>query len=153
MRTGRTAVTHPAKSRIAHLRSTILAKNGLGIAVIGSGRIGTLRARLAGMHPSVKFLAVSDLAPAKAKTLAGVSGAHFHTVDNNAAIEHPDVDAVFVSTPEQEHAEPIKHALRLGKAVLCEKPIGLTLKTADDILETLAKTRGTLRFGYSRRYK
>jgi predicted dehydrogenase len=37
--------------------------------------------------------------------------------------------------------------------VLCEKPIGLTLKTADDILETLTKTNGKLRFGYSRRYK
>ena len=130
-----------------------MKKNGIGIAVIGSGRIGTLRARLAGMHPSVTFLAVSDLDPSKAKALAELSGAHFHTGDNNAAIEHPSVDAVFVSTPEQEHAEPIKHALHLGKPVLCEKPIGLTLKTADDILDTLAKTNGELRFGYSRRYK
>ncbi len=130
-----------------------MAKNGLGIAVIGSGRIGTLRARLAGMHPSVKFLAVSDVDPAKAAALAKLSGAHFHTSDNNAAIDHPDVDAVFVSTPEQEHAEPIKRALLAGKPVLCEKPIGLTLQTADDILDTLAKTKGKLNFGYSRRYK
>ena len=128
-------------------------KNGIGIAVIGSGRIGTLRARLAGMHPSVKFLAVSDVDPAKAEALAKLSGAHFHTSDNNAAIDHPDVDAVFVSTPEQEHAEPIKRALAAGKPVLCEKPIGLTLQTADDILDMLAKTNGKLNFGYSRRYK
>ena len=130
-----------------------MAKNGLGIAVIGSGRIGTLRARLAGMHPSVKFLAVSDVDPNKAEALAKLSGAHFHTSDNNAAIDHPDVDAVFVSTPEQEHAEPIKRALLAGKPVLCEKPIGLTLQTADDILDMLAKTNGKLNFGYSRRYK
>ena len=96
---------------------------------------------------------MSDQDPAKAKALAELAGAQFHTADNNAAIDHPDVDVVFVSTPEQEHAEPIKRALRAGKAVLCEKPIGLTLQTADDILDTLAKTNGKLRFGYSRRYK
>ena len=39
----------------------------LGIAVIGSGRIGTLRARLAAKHPAVRFVAVSDKDPANAK--------------------------------------------------------------------------------------
>ena len=39
-----------------------MVKRGeLGVAVVGSGRIGTLRARLAAKHPSVGFLAVSDL--------------------------------------------------------------------------------------------
>ena len=33
----------------------------LGIAVVGSGRIGSLRARMAAGHPAVNFLAVSDL--------------------------------------------------------------------------------------------
>ena len=37
--------------------------------------------------------------------------------------------------------------------MLCEKPIGLSLKDADDILETLKATGGKLRIGYSRRYK
>ena len=32
----------------------------IGLAVIGSGRIGTLRARLAAAHPAVRFIAVSD---------------------------------------------------------------------------------------------
>jgi hypothetical protein len=32
----------------------------IGVAVIGSGRIGSLRARLAAKHPSVNFLAISD---------------------------------------------------------------------------------------------
>jgi hypothetical protein len=42
----------------------------LGIAVVGSGRIGTLRARLAAKHPAVGFLAVSDKEIRQAKTLA-----------------------------------------------------------------------------------
>jgi predicted dehydrogenase len=125
----------------------------LGIAVIGAGRIGTLRARLAAKHPSVGFMAIADLDPARAKALADTAGADFHTGDNNAAIERPEVNAVFVSTPESLHSAPVRRALELGKPVLCEKPIALSLKDADDILETLRTTGGKLRIGYSRRYK
>lgn len=128
-------------------------KNELGVAVIGAGRIGTLRARLAAKHPCVKFIAVSDLDPERAKALADEAGADFHSGDNFEVIERPEVNAVFVSTPEGEHAAPVRRALELGKPVLCEKPIALTLKDADDMLETLRRTGGKLRIGYSRRFK
>jgi predicted dehydrogenase len=125
----------------------------LGIAVVGAGRIGTLRARLAAKHPSVAFIAVSDRDPARAQALAQQSGAKFSSGDNLAVIEHPSVDAVFVSTPEGEHAAAVRRALELGKPVLVEKPIALTLADADSILDTLHKTNGKLRVGYSRRFK
>ena len=130
-----------------------MKRRELGIAVIGAGRIGTLRARLAAKHPCVKFIAVSDRDPQRAKALAELAGAEFHSGDNFEVIERPEVDAVFVSTPEGEHSAPVRRALELGKPVLCEKPIALTLKDADDMLETLRKTGGTLRIGYSRRFK
>ena len=60
---------------------------------------------------------------------------------------------MIVSTPEQEHTEPILQALALGKPVLVEKPIGFSLSDADRILTTLMQTKGDLRVGYSRRYK
>ena len=44
-----------------------MKRKELGIAVIGAGRIGTLRARLAARHPSVGFLAIADLDPQRAK--------------------------------------------------------------------------------------
>jgi predicted dehydrogenase len=97
-----------------------MKQSNIGIAVVGSGRIGTLRARLAAKHPAVRFLAVSDLQPARAKALAEQAGADFHSGSNTEVIEHPDVTAVIVSTPEQQHTEPILHALRLGKPVLVE---------------------------------
>ena len=130
-----------------------MQRKELGIAVIGAGRIGTLRARLAAKHPAVKFLAIADIDPARAAALAETAGADFHTGNNFEAIERPEVNAVFVSTPEDLHAAPIKHALELGKAVMVEKPIALTLADADDILETLRLTGGDLRIGYSRRFK
>lgn len=125
----------------------------LGIAVVGSGRIGTLRARIAAKHPAVQFLAVSDADPARARALAEQTGAHFSSGDNDEVIARHEVNAVIVSTPEGEHAAPVRKALELGKPVLVEKPIALTLEDADAMLETLAKTGGSLHVGYSRRYK
>ncbi|MCX7254311.1 MAG: Gfo/Idh/MocA family oxidoreductase [Burkholderiales bacterium] len=125
----------------------------LGIAVIGAGRIGTLRARLAAKHPSVQFLAIADQDISKAKALAETCGADFYSADNDEVIARPEVTAVFVSTPEGEHAAPIKKALELGKPVLVEKPLALTLEDADDILATLKATGGKLNVGYSRRFK
>jgi len=130
-----------------------MKRSSLGVAVIGAGRIGTLRARLAAKHPAVGFLAVSDLDPQRARSLAEQAGADFHSGNNFEVIERPEVNAVFVSTPEGEHAAPVKRALELGKPVLVEKPIALSLKDADDILATLKASGGTLRIGYSRRYK
>src|ERR1700733_6039014 len=113
----------------------------LGIAVVGAGRIGTLRARLAAKHPAVRFLAVSDKDPAQAQKLAELAGADFHSADNAEVIAHPQVNAVFVSTPEGEHAAPVCKAL------------ALSLNDAEAIFKTLQATSGTLRVGYSRRFK
>jgi len=130
-----------------------MKQSNIGIAVVGAGRIGTLRARLAAKHPSVRFLAISDRDPARAKALAEAAGADFHSGSNDEVIGHPDVTAVFVSTPEQEHTRPVLKALELGKPVLVEKPIGLSLAEADKILDALRATKGDLKVGYSRRYK
>lgn len=130
-----------------------MPRKPLGIAVIGAGRIGTLRARLADKHPAVGFLAIADRDKEKARALAHQTGADYFSDDNFEIIARPEVNAVFVSTPEGEHAAPVCKALELGKPVLVEKPLALSLRDAEQILETLKATGGSLRVGYSRRYK
>lgn len=125
----------------------------LGIAVVGSGRIGSLRARLAAGHPAVKFLAVSDLDAERASRLADGAGADFSSGDNEAVIAHPDVNAVIVSTSEPEHLAPVMRALELGKPVLVEKPIALTLADADRIIARAEETGTSLKVGYAQRFK
>ena len=114
----------------------------LGIAVVGSGRIGSLRARMAAAHPAVKFLAVSDLDADRAASLAKIAGADLSSGDNAEVISHPQVNAVIVSTSEHEHLEPVMQALALGKPVLVEKPIALTLADADQIIAKAEDTFG-----------
>ena len=63
-----------------------MKNNNIGIAVIGSGRIGSLRARLSAKHPSVNFLAISDINLDNAKKLSEISGADFYSSKNDEVI-------------------------------------------------------------------
>ena len=130
-----------------------LKRTELGVGIIGAGRIGALRAQLAVNHPAVRFLALADRDGARAQAAAEKCGAHFSSTDNHAVIAYPDVNTVIVSTGEHEHVEPVLEALAIGKSVLVEKPLTLTLADADRMLDALAKSKGSLRVGYSRRFK
>src|SRR5215475_14602358 len=125
----------------------------IGLGIIGSGRIGTLRARLAAGHPAVASIAVSDLDPKNAAKLGGLVGGRSHDDDNLAVIDDPAVTAVIVSTSEGEHLAPLLAAIARGKPVLVEKPIALTVREADQVLAVLNRSGGNMRVGYSRRYK
>ena len=120
----------------------VIQKREVGVGLIGAGKIGSLRAHLAATSPVVNFFAVADVDPERARAVAQQNEAALHTSDNREVIEHPQVDALIVSTPEGEHAEAICMALEAGKPVLVEKPIALTLPDADRILEARATRSG-----------
>src|SRR5476649_725620 len=130
-----------------------MLRRKIGLGIVGSGRIGTLRARLATGHAAVGSISVSDLDPANAAKLASLVGARSHGADNLAVIDDPAVTAVIVSTSEGEHLAPMLAAIERGKPVLVEKPIALTVREADQVLAALQRSGGNLRVGYSRRYK
>lgn len=124
----------------------------LGIAVIGSGRMGRLRAAMAASHPAVTFLAVTDRDPGRAEALARDVGAQDGGADNSRVINDDRVEAVIVSTSEPEHAAPAIEALKLGKPVLVEKPIALTLSDADRMIAASEDSGASLHVAYSLRF-
>jgi predicted dehydrogenase len=130
-----------------------MKKKELGIAVVGAGRIGSLRAQLAAEHPAVGFLAVSDLDAGRARALADKVAAQFHAADNLEVIFRPEVNAVVVSTSESQHTEVVLAAIRAGKPVLVEKPIALSLADADRITAASEEAGVEVCVAYSRRYK
>jgi myo-inositol 2-dehydrogenase/D-chiro-inositol 1-dehydrogenase len=125
----------------------------LGVAIVGAGRMGELRGHIAVTHPSVNFVACADRDPTRAAHVAEKIGAQFHSGDNLAVISRPEVNAVIVSSAEDAHVEPVIAALELGKPVLCEKPIGLSLDAADEVLAAIERFGGNVRYGYSRRFR
>ena len=129
-----------------------MKKREIGVAVIGSGRIGSLRAGMASRHPSVNFLALSDKNKTKADILAQKTGADFVTDNNLDAISDARVDAVVVATPEHDHVEAVLQAINLGKPIFLEKPLALTLEDGDLIANSAKKAGVEIVIGYSRRY-
>ena len=127
-------------------------RSPIGIAVIGSGRMGTHRARLAALHPAVEFLGVTDVDEERARALAEMTSAQHAGTDAAALITDPRVTSVIVSTAEHAHDEPIRLALEAGKPVLVEKPLSLTLEGARSVVELAESTGTELRVAYSMRY-
>jgi predicted dehydrogenase len=67
-------------------------------------------------------------------------------------VEADDVDVVAVSTPVEAHAEAVASALRAGKPVLCEKPLGVDSEEAHDLFELAEDTGVTHAVGFNYRY-
>lgn len=55
-------------------------------------------------------------------------GCDFITDDWRRVVDHPDVDLVVVTSPDRLHYEPVMAAIRSGKHVFCDKPVGADSK-------------------------
>ncbi|MCA8940830.1 MAG: Gfo/Idh/MocA family oxidoreductase, partial [Planctomycetes bacterium] len=62
------------------------------------------------------------------------------------------VDLIYIGTRHDSHASLAAQALRAGKAVLCEKPISLTLEGLREVLQAQRESSAFLSVGYNRRY-
>ncbi len=87
----------------------------------------TFATALAGSTTS-ELVAVASRAPDRASAFAAAFSSSEREVlalDYDALVAHPEVDAIYVATPHPQHADWVLRALRAGKHVLCEKPLGL----------------------------
>jgi predicted dehydrogenase len=128
-------------------------RDSLAVAVVGAGRMGTHRARIAASHPAVEFLAVADIDEIRAAELGTQTGADVVSGDPDEVIADPRVDTVGVSTPEPTHAAPAIAAIRAGKSVLIEKPLATTREDADAIIAAAHENDAFVRVGYSQRFR
>jgi 1,5-anhydro-D-fructose reductase (1,5-anhydro-D-mannitol-forming) len=62
-------------------------------------------------------------------------------------VGNPDVDAVFIATPNDQHHDAVVAAARAGKHVLCEKPLALSMTEAEDMVNECRKAGVVLRIG------
>ncbi|MGN6101372.1 MAG: inositol 2-dehydrogenase [Devosia sp.] len=118
--------------------------------VLGAGRIGNVHARtIAGSgRASVAF--VADAIPEAARKLAEAVGAKTGSVEEIIAAK--DVDAILIGTPTDTHADLIEAAARAGKAILCEKPVSLSVERIQQCLPVVEKAGVPLLIGFNRRY-
>lgn len=58
-------------------------------------------------------------------------------LDVEQLINDPDVEAVVICSPTDQHAGQIMAAAKAGKMIFCEKPISLNLKIIDEVRDVL----------------
>ena len=68
-----------------------------------------------------------------------------------ALCSSPDVDVVFITSPDAMHKEDLLLALEHGKAVLCEKPLAMNAADAQE-MAAAAKAKGLL-FGVGQNFR
>ncbi|TAL59301.1 MAG: inositol 2-dehydrogenase [Legionella sp.] len=121
------------------------------IGVIGAGRIGKLHAQNLQYHlPQFQLVAIAD--PNLDKQWAQ----QFHLDCASTQVEevlfHKELDAVIIASPSDQHIQQIRAASETGKAIFCEKPIGLTEEEIIGTLETVKAQGAFLQLGFNRRF-
>ena len=122
----------------------------LKIGLLGAGRIAGVHATAITGHPNSTLVAVSDYIPENAEKLAAQYDAHARTTDE--IIADTSIDAVLIATSTDTHSDLIEAATAAGKAVLCEKPVDLSLARARQCLATSAPSGQHVMIGFNRRF-
>jgi myo-inositol 2-dehydrogenase/D-chiro-inositol 1-dehydrogenase len=123
----------------------------LNVALIGSGRMGLFHGEtLARRLPGVRLAAVAD--PAPPAELAARLGDPRVVADPAEVFVDPAIDAVVIAAPARLHADLVVAAAQAGKAVFCEKPMGVTLADLDRVIAAAAQTGVALQVGFNRRF-
>ena len=89
--------------------------------------------------PRLAVISGRDEAAVSAASLA--YGFDSWTTDWRVVVERPDIDIVDICTPPGTHAELIKAASLNGKAVICEKPLAVSLSDARASLDAVTKSK------------
>ena len=122
----------------------------LNVGLLGAGRIAGVHATAISSHPGSRLAAVSDFIPAHAEKLAATYGSIARTTEE--IIADPAIDAVLIATSTDTHSDLIERATAAGKAVLCEKPVDLSLARAKACQAAVALTGKPVMIGFNRRF-
>ncbi|MCM1114011.1 MAG: Gfo/Idh/MocA family oxidoreductase [Clostridium sp.] len=103
-------------------------------AYIGSGNIANSTARdiLKGNHSITSVYSRNE---EKANAFAKKYNAKAFR-DFADAVNRDDIDAVYIATPHTSHVDYAVRAMELGKPVLCEKPVGVSLQDVDILIKS-----------------
>ncbi|MFO0790269.1 MAG: Gfo/Idh/MocA family oxidoreductase [Pirellulales bacterium] len=110
----------------------------LGFGIVGCGMISNFHARAIAEVRGAKLVACFDTRAESAEKFAAAHNCAAYS-DLNKMLADPKVSIVTIATPSGAHMEPAVAAAKAGKHVIVEKPLEITLKRCDKIIEACEK--------------
>ncbi|HEX9397033.1 MAG TPA: Gfo/Idh/MocA family oxidoreductase [Burkholderiales bacterium] len=124
----------------------------VGVAVVGTGWCGGIRAETLAGHPLARELHLAEIDAARLHQLEQKLKPKTATEDWRSLLSK-DIQAVYISaTPETLHFPMAREFLAAGKHVFLEKPIAVTLKEADELISLSKINNLKFTIGYSQRF-
>ena len=124
----------------------------LRVAIMGLGGYGTRVADAMAFCKKAKLTGVISGTPAKItawQSKYNIPAKNCYNYENFDAIkDNPDIDAVYVITPNALHYEEVLRIAKAGKQVICEKPMAISVKEGEGMIEACKKANVKLLVGY-----
>ena len=124
--------------------------NKMNVAVLGLGAMGGTHVEAAKKSPYVEriygYEPEARVRATRSETL-GILPASLEEILGN-----PEIKLVYIASPNETHVPLAVGCLRSGKAVMCEKPMGMNLAEAAELIDVAEATKGFLQIGFELRY-
>src|SRR3982074_632951 len=100
---------------------------GIGLAIVGAGRVGLFRGEVATRHPAVEWIGIAEKSSNCGGDVGARIGADFITTNHRELLARPEVTCAIIATDEHLHVDPIMAAVERGVPMLIEKPLATDL--------------------------
>jgi predicted dehydrogenase len=124
----------------------------LRVAIMGLGSYGTRVAEAMKACTKAKLVGAISGTPSKLKEWQGkynIPEKNCYNYENFDRIkDNPDIDAVYIITPNSLHHNQVIRVAKAGKQVICEKPMAVNAKEGQEMVDACKKANVKLLVGY-----
>src|SRR5215813_13351399 len=126
---------------------------GIGLAIVGAGRVGLFRGEVAARHPAVQWIGIAERNPNRGGSVAAKIGADFVTTDHRELLSRPEATCAIIATDEHLHVDPVLAAVERGLPMLIEKPLATDLAESARVLAAIEQAKLDAVVGYTQRFR
>jgi 2-hydroxy-4-carboxymuconate semialdehyde hemiacetal dehydrogenase len=129
-----------------------MTASSIKLCLAGTGAMGEIHMKALQKISGVEVVALASRTAEGGKKFAEQWKIPFHSVDLDACLDRPGVDAVILTTPSDQHADQTVRALAKGKHVQVEIPMSLNLSDAQRIVDATQKSGRICMVTHTRRF-
>lgn len=123
------------------------------VGIVGAGGIASF-VHIPGYQKcnNTEIVAICDSSKERAKEVAEEFGIKKVYTDYREMLDREELDAVSVSTPNNLHYPIVMEAIKRGKHILCEKPLGMNCTEAQEMYEAVKRAKLKNMVAYTYRF-